>query len=58
MFVSLLLVVAFGRWNDHVLDWWKHEDDPNVLFLKYEDLKKVCCYISEIILTVQTVRID
>ncbi|KAL9974587.1 hypothetical protein ACROYT_G011640 [Oculina patagonica] len=27
-------------WNDHVLGWWKHKDDPNVLFLKYEDLQK------------------
>ncbi|XP_078367428.1 sulfotransferase 1C2-like, partial [Oculina patagonica] len=27
-------------WNNHVLDWWKHKDNPNVLFLKYEDLQK------------------
>ena len=25
---------------DHVLEWWIHKDDENVLFLKYEDLKK------------------
>ena len=25
----------------YVLGWWKHKDDPNVLFLKYEDLHKV-----------------
>ena len=37
----LLSVVAWNAWNDHVLDWWKHKDDPNVLFLKYEDLHKV-----------------
>ena len=37
----LLPVVAWNAWNDHVLDWWKHKDDPNVLFLKYEDLHKV-----------------
>ena len=37
----LLSVVAWNGWNDHVLDWWKHKDDPNVLFLKYEDLHKV-----------------
>ena len=30
----------FGSWFDHVLGWWKHKDDPNVLFLKYEDMKK------------------
>lgn len=29
----------YGSWFDHVLEWWKHKDDPNVLFLKYEDLK-------------------
>ncbi|XP_068705586.1 sulfotransferase 1C2-like [Montipora foliosa] len=32
--------VPYSKWNDHVLDWWKHRNDPNVLFLKYEDLKK------------------
>ena len=34
--------VGFDLWSDHVLSWWKHKDDPNVLFLKYEDLRKVC----------------
>ncbi len=29
-----------GDWFDHVLEWWKHKDDPNVLFLKFEDMKK------------------
>ena len=37
----LLCVVSYNAWNDHVLGWWKHKDDPNVLFLKYEDLHKV-----------------
>ena len=37
----LLCVVSYNAWNDHVLGWWKHKDDPNVLFLKYEDLQKV-----------------
>ena len=32
--------VVFGSWFDHVLDWWKHKGDPNVLFLKYEDMHK------------------
>ncbi len=39
----LLKTVVYNLWNDHVLGWWKHKDDPNVLFVKYEDLKKVCC---------------
>ena len=30
----------FGSWFDHVLEWWKHRDDPNVLFFKYEDIHK------------------
>ena len=40
--ISFLPAVVWSHWNDHVLDWWKHKDDPNVLFLKYEDLQKVC----------------
>ena len=30
----------FGGWFNHVLGWWKHKDEPNILFLKYEDMKK------------------
>ncbi|XP_078662474.1 sulfotransferase 1A2-like [Branchiostoma floridae x Branchiostoma belcheri] len=29
-----------GAWHDHVLEWWQHKDNPNVLFLRYEDLQK------------------
>lgn len=32
--------VPGGSYFDHVLGWWVHKDDRNVLFLKYEDLKK------------------
>lgn len=32
--------VESGLWFDHVLEWWKHKDDSNVLFLKYEDMQK------------------
>ena len=32
--------LGYGSWFDHVLGWWMHKDDPNVLFLKYEDMKK------------------
>ena len=32
--------VESGLWFDHVLEWWKHKDNSNVLFLKYEDMKK------------------
>ncbi|KAL9959400.1 hypothetical protein ACROYT_G032722 [Oculina patagonica] len=34
---------AFGLWSDHVLPWWKHRNEPHILFLKYEDLKKDLC---------------
>ena len=30
----------FGDYFDHVLSWWAHKDDDNVLLLKYEDMKK------------------
>ena len=32
---------VFGSWFDHVLEYWKLSDQENVLFLKYEDIKKV-----------------
>ncbi len=32
--------VMYGDYFDHVLGWWHHKDDKNVLFLKYEDMKK------------------
>ena len=34
-------LVFYGSWFDHVLGWWKHKDDPNILFLKYGEMKKV-----------------
>src|SRR5262249_53366710 len=27
-----------GSWFEHVHGWWRHRHDPNVLFLRYEDL--------------------
>jgi len=30
--------VVWGSWFYHVAGWWRHRNDPNVLFLNYEDL--------------------
>ena len=30
----------FGDYFDHILSWWAHRDSPNILFMKYEDMKK------------------
>ena len=30
--------VEYGSWFDHVVGWWEQKDNPNVLFLSYEDL--------------------
>ena len=42
VFFNLFLTgqMYYGSWFEHVLEWWKHKDDPNVLFLKYEYMKK------------------
>ena len=37
--------VESGLWFDHVLAWWKHRDDSNLLFIKYEDMKKDSCAV-------------
>ena len=29
----------YGNYFDHVLSWWKHRHDENVLFMTYEDMK-------------------
>ena len=32
--------MPFGNYFDHLLSWLPHKDDKNVLFLKYEDMKR------------------
>ena len=32
--------LPYGSYFDHVLEWWSRKDNENVLFLKYEELKK------------------
>ena len=29
----------WGGWFYHILGWWKHRDSPNILYIKYKDLK-------------------
>ena len=35
----LSTTTQFGTWFDHILGWWEHKDAPNILFIKYEDMK-------------------
>jgi hypothetical protein len=30
--------IGYGSWFKHVSGWWKHRNDPNVLWLSYEEL--------------------
>ncbi|KAF8763471.1 Sulfotransferase 1C2 like protein [Argiope bruennichi] len=32
--------VGFGDYFDTTLSWWEHRNDPNVIFVIYEELKK------------------
>ena len=36
----LVGMVEFGDYFDHVLGWWSHRNDENVLFIKFEDMKR------------------
>lgn len=38
---SSLFAVCWGSWHDHVKGWWKAKDQHRILYLFYEDLKKV-----------------
>ena len=41
--------VAFGNYFEHLQSWWPHRNDPNTLFLRFEDMKKnLCQAISQI----------
>ncbi len=32
--------LVYGSWFEHVAKWWKLQNNPNILFLKFEDMKK------------------
>ena len=36
----LLGEVCYGKYSEHLLSWWPHRNDPNVLFLVYEEMKE------------------
>ena len=38
---SLCLTVAWGSWFEHVRGWWELRDSVQMLFLFYEDIKRV-----------------
>jgi len=46
--------VAYGSWFAHVRDWWQRRNDPNVLFLTYEEMiedlesaiRKICAFCN------------
>jgi hypothetical protein len=38
--VARLLEPPYAGWYNHVLGWWKHRDSPNILCIKYEDMKR------------------
>ncbi|ESO02472.1 hypothetical protein HELRODRAFT_65652 [Helobdella robusta] len=50
--------VAYGPWIDHVTSFWEHRNDPNILFITYEDLHsnspKVIKRIADFLGTVLT----
>ncbi|RWS22084.1 Sulfotransferase 1C2A-like protein [Leptotrombidium deliense] len=31
--------IEYGKYDEHVLSWWQHRNDDNVLMLLYEDMK-------------------
>ena len=33
--------LCFGYWIDYILSWWRNRGNPNYLFVKYEDMKKM-----------------
>ncbi|XP_077991024.1 sulfotransferase 1B1-like [Glandiceps talaboti] len=40
-FITGTLPMGLGLWHEHVLSWWKRRDEDRILFLKYEDMKRV-----------------
>ncbi|XP_077991025.1 sulfotransferase 1E1-like [Glandiceps talaboti] len=39
-FINGTLPMEHGRWDEHVLSWWQRRNEDNILFLKYEDMRR------------------
>ncbi|XP_077990966.1 sulfotransferase 1E1-like [Glandiceps talaboti] len=39
-FVTGPIPLEHGMWFEHVLPWWQRRNEDNVLFLKYEDMRR------------------
>lgn len=37
----MLLAVPYAPWSNHVLEFWDRKHEGNILYVTYEDLKKV-----------------
>ena len=48
--------VYYGNYFDHVLSWWSHRHEKNILFLKFEEMKKDL--VSAVTKIVQFIGLD
>ncbi|XP_077991765.1 sulfotransferase 1E1-like [Glandiceps talaboti] len=39
-FINGTLPMEQGMWHEHVLSWWERRNEQNVLFIKYEDMRR------------------